>query len=190
MSKVKKQKKVIILLSGGVDSTACIHYYLKTGFCPTALFIDYGQAAKEKEYESAKKVAHSYNIEFDYIKVEMGQKFKQGEISGRNAFFIIVAMMKYINFSGFISLGIHSGVPYYDCLPRFITDIKNLLDGYTDGKIRIDAPFLNWNKPMIYKYCKENKIPLELTYSCESGTTPPCGKCRSCLDRKALNDIS
>ncbi|MCH8116900.1 MAG: 7-cyano-7-deazaguanine synthase [Proteobacteria bacterium] len=33
------------LLSGGVDSTACTHFLLKTGFDVEALFVEYGQRA-------------------------------------------------------------------------------------------------------------------------------------------------
>lgn len=185
----EERQNVIILLSGGIDSAACVHYYLKEKFSPEALFIGYGQAAMEKEYESAKKIASYYNIKLDVIKVEILNRFGQGEIKGRNAFFIMVCLMKYSTFSGLISLGIHAGVPYYDSTVEFVSDMKTLLDKYTDGRIRIDAPFLHWQKPMIYEYCKKNKVPIELTYSCELGKEPPCGQCRSCLDRKAL-DVS
>lgn len=183
------KKNVIILLSGGIDSAACVHYYLKEDFSPTALFIDYDQAAIRKEYESTKKITIHYKIKLDTVKVTMFNKFGQGEIKGRNAFFIIVALMKYPTFSGLISLGIHAGVPYYDSTAQFFHDIKNILNGYTDGKVQIDAPFLTWQKYMVYEYCKKNNVPINLTYSCELGETSPCGKCRSCLDRKALNVI-
>ena len=51
----KEKRGVIILLSGGIDSAACLHYYLKEKFSVRALFVNYGQAAGEREYESAKK---------------------------------------------------------------------------------------------------------------------------------------
>ena len=117
----------------------------------------------------------------------MSNRFGQGEIKGRNAFFIITALMKYSTFSGLVALGIHTGIPYYDTTAEFVSDMKTLLDKYSDGSVRIDAPFLYWQKPMIYEYCKKNRVPIKLSYSCELGKNPPCGKCRSCLDRKALN---
>lgn len=188
MSKLKKEgKSVIVLLSGGIDSTACINYYLQEDLSPTALFINYGQAAMKKEYESAKKIATYYNIKLDTIRVDISNRFEKGEIKGRNAFFIIIALMKYIKFSGLISLGIHAGSPYYDTTEEFVCNMKTLMDNYTDGRVRIDIPFLYWQKPMIYEYCKKNKVPTNLTYSCELGKEHPCGECSSCLDRKALN---
>jgi 7-cyano-7-deazaguanine synthase len=29
-------------------------------------------------------------------------------------------------------------------------------------------------------------LPVQLTYSCELGSVPPCGLCLSCADRRAL----
>lgn len=181
------RKNAIILFSGGIDSTACLYYYLKEGFKPSPLFIDYGQRASRKEYESAKKITNFYNIKLDHVKVEMSTEFGIGEIKGRNALFIVIALMNNPNFIGLISLGIHSSISYYDSTQEFINDIKVLLDKYTDGKVNLDAPFIMWDKVMIYEYCKNNNIPIELTYSCELGTELPCGQCRSCLDRKVLN---
>ena len=62
-----------------------------------------------------------------------------------------------------------------------------IIDVYTDGEVKIDAPFLTWEKPAIYTYCIDKGIPIKLTYSCEAGTSPPCGKCTSCRDREALD---
>lgn len=186
-SSKNKKNRAIVLFSGGIDSTACLHYYLNGGFTPKALFIDYGQAAAKKEHESAKKIANLYNVKLDVVKVDMSNKFGQGEIKGRNAFFIMISLMKYASFSGLISLGVHAGVPYYDTSVEFVSDMKTILDKYTNGLTRIDAPFLNWQKPMIYEYCKKEKVPIKLTYSCEVGKDRHCGQCRSCLDRKVLN---
>lgn len=178
---------VIVLFSGGVDSTACLHYYLAQKFNVTALFIDYGQSAIKRELKSVSAIARHYKISFDTIKIDMNRKFKEGEIKGRNAFFLMAALAKYNDFSGIISLGIHTGSSYFDTTKQFTIYMQNLFTEYTDGKIRLDAPFLDWSKPMVYEYCLENKVPINLTYSCELGKENPCGKCLSCLDRKALN---
>lgn len=182
-----RKNNVIVLVSGGIDSTACIHYYLQQGFSPKGLFIDYGQVVKETEYESAKKIADYYQIDLDIIKIDMSNKFGSGEIKGRNALFVIAALMKYTGFEGIVSLGIHSGSSYYDTSEQFVADMNFILARYTDGTIQINSPFLKWQKPMIYEYCKRNNIPLHLTYSCEQGINQPCGICNSCLDRKALD---
>lgn len=180
-------KKVVVLLSGGIDSTACINYYLNQGFDVKAAFIDYGQISSKKEFQSAKNIAEYYKISLDRFIFKNSRIYSEGEIKGRNAFFILAVILKYSEFSGIISLGIHSDVHYYDCSKNFLKDIKRLLDGYTDGGVALDAPFLKWDKKMIYDYCKDNKIPIHLTYSCENGADKPCGVCNSCKDRRTLN---
>ena len=176
----------IVLLSVGIDSTACIYYYLSQGFNVKGIFFDYGQTAHEKEYFSAKKVAKFYKIELDHH-VSTSPQFFIGEIKGRNAFLIFSTLLYNPQFKGIISLGIHSGVPYYDCSESFSKNINKLLDGYTNGQVILDTPFLKWNKKMIYDYCQKNDVPIHLTYSCENSDNEPCGTCNSCLDRSTLN---
>jgi len=177
----------VVLLSGGIDSAACVRYYLDMNFRVKGLFIDYGQGARDNERKSATQIAKYYGIPLDKISLSPVKHFGPGEIRGRNAFFIMGVLLFYPRLKGILSLGIHSGTPYYDCSEQFIRDIKTIVDGYTSGEVRIEAPFLTWDKAMIYTYCKEKVIPIDLTYSCEAGTTPPCGKCRSCKDREALS---
>ncbi len=185
--KIIKNTSVIVLLSGGIDSTACVQYYLKNGFSTSAIFIDYEQLPVKMEEYSAKKICSYYNIHLNTIRVNGPEYCKKVEIKGRNAIFVLLALMFYPKHVGIISLGIHSGTPYYDCTENFSNDIKNILNGYSNGKIRFEAPFLKWNKKMIYDYCKLQKIPVELTYSCEIGINGPCGECPSCKDRSNFN---
>lgn len=70
---------------------------------------------------------------------------------------------------GLISIGIHSGTNYSDCSELFVDKLQNIFDLYCDGKISIDAPFLEWTKSDIWKFATENDVPIHLTYSCEKG---------------------
>lgn len=178
---------VIVLLSGGIDSTACINYYLSQKLKPLGLFIDYGQSVAKRELGSAKQVSRHYRIRLDALKISFGRRFRDGEIKGRNALFLLSALTKYSGFMGIISLGIHAGVSYYDTNGQFVIDMQKIITSYSDGQIKLDAPFLKWNKPMIYQYCIDNHVPVELTYSCEKSSRKPCGSCNSCLDRSKLN---
>src|SRR5260370_32203116 len=110
----------------------------------------------------------------------------QGEIAGRNAFLVLTAMLFNPKHSGAIVLGIHRGTHYYDCQDGFIGDMSRILDGYSDGRVKLAAPFLSWTKDMIWSYCLEHNVPLDLTWSCEVGPTEACGACLSCRDLEAL----
>jgi 7-cyano-7-deazaguanine synthase len=79
-----------------------------------------------------------------------------------------------------------SDLPYYDCSRQFVNKMDDILINYTNGQMALDIPFIDWSKKMVYKYCLDNKVPIQLTYSCENGTDIPCGRCSSCLDRGDL----
>jgi 7-cyano-7-deazaguanine synthase len=177
---------VYVLLSGGIDSAACVAFYLEQGFSVQGIFIDYGQVAAQREADAAKAIARHFNILFDRVAWSGLHKKGAGLICGRNAFLLIAALMELPECAGILALGIHSGTEYIDCTPAFVQKMQSILDIYTQGRIQIGAPFLKWAKQEIWKYCKYRGVPLELTYSCEYGIDQPCGKCLSCRDLEVL----
>ena len=180
-------KEVLILLSGGIDSTACVDFYIEFGRPPCGLFIDYGQPAARKEADSAKAISDYYSIPMIFSKWNGHADKTSGFINGRNSFFITAALMERpINVS-VIAIGIHSGIDYKDCSKKFLTSMQNVIDIYENGRLHLSAPFIDFTKAEIYSYCIERRIPIELTYSCENGGSTPCGKCLSCKDREILN---
>jgi 7-cyano-7-deazaguanine synthase len=185
----KSTNSVLLLASGGIDSTACIQYYQDLGFEIKCVFIDYGQNARFQERNSVKSICSHYQVKLQILQYNFHEKYPIGEIKGRNAFLIFAALLANPKFSGLLSLGIHSGPNYYDCSKNFVNEINKILTGYLSGQLVFDAPLLDFNKKMIIKYCKTKKVPLHLTYSCEKGSSKPCGTCMSCLDREGLNVV-
>ena len=179
-------KYVLILASGGIDSTACIRFYQKLKFEIDVLFFDYGQAAREKEFKALRLISKSYKITPRKVQITNSNKYEDGLVIGRNAFFIFSALMLFERKNGIIALGIHRGTAYYDCSNSFIDQIQLIVDQYTQGTIKIAAPFLNFNKKEIWDYCVMENVPLHLTYSCELGKNQPCNKCSTCKDLKKL----
>ncbi|MHC5057066.1 MAG: 7-cyano-7-deazaguanine synthase [Planctomycetota bacterium] len=175
-----------ILLSGGIDSAACVHLLAARGFSTSAVFVDYGQAAAAAERQSAAKVAHHYGTPLAVIQLRLGQSYATGEIPGRNALFALAAYAHSSPPPGVLALGIHGGAPYYDCTPRFAEVLAEMLASYSAGRTRLLLPFAEWNKANVVSYCRAEGVPLELTYSCEEGGASPCGNCLSCRDREAL----
>ena len=185
-SKAVNCSNVIVLTSGGLDSTACIKYYIDQGFLVQGVFINYGQIAWKNEFKSAINISKYFDINLLRLDFISDKFFYQGEIKGRNAFLIMAALMACPDFKGLICIGIHSGTPYYDCSRQFVNKMDDILINYTNGQMALDIPFIDWSKKMVYKYCLDNKVPIQLTYSCENGTDIPCGRCSSCLDRGDL----
>jgi 7-cyano-7-deazaguanine synthase len=177
---------VLVLLSGGIDSSACVHFYKSMGFHVDGIFIDFGQKAAFRESEAAKNISRASGIRLLQLHVS-GLPELSGKIRGRNAALIALGLMAFPGESGIIGIGIHSGTRYEDCSPVFVESIQNIVDLYSNGCIRIGAPFLSWNKTAIWDYAQKKGMPMSLTYSCEMGTPAPCGHCPSCKDIEALN---
>ena len=179
--------EVLVLLSGGVDSAACVDFYIEFGRPSCGLFIDYGQPASRNEAKSAKAIADYYSIPLLYSKWEGHTTKTSGFINGRNSFLITAALMERPVTISVIAIGIHSGTVYQDCSKHFLTKMQNIIDLYENGRIELSAPFIDFTKSEIYSYCIERRVPIELTYSCESGDPTPCGECLSCKDREMLD---
>jgi 7-cyano-7-deazaguanine synthase len=173
-------------MSGGMDSAVCAHLLLKQGHHVRGVFVDFGQAAAAHENEAVSKLASALDISITRIEASAAKDFGAGELVGRNSFLIMSAMFLASAHSGLLALGIHDGTPYYDCSPQFLARMKQVAQEHTNGRLDVVAPLLNWRKSEVYAYFMQSGLPLEATYSCESGTIPPCGTCASCHDRRAL----
>jgi len=185
-----ENNKVVILFSGGIDSTACISYYQQRNFKVEGLFINYGQKAYKYEKNAVEKISEYFKINTQIIKINAKLIIENGIIQGRNNFLLSVALMNFPYSNGLISLGIHSSTIFPDCSQNFIQKEQEIFDLYSSGNIIIDCPFVNMTKRDIFEFCVINKLPLNLTYSCENGAAKqPCGKCSTCKDLIELYEI-
>lgn len=184
---VADSKRTLVLLSGGIDSLCCMHICQDLGHQVSALFVDYSQPSLEYERAAALNIAESYKASFE--EVHFGSEtldFGAGELVGRNAFLIFSALLHSgANFQ-FLCIGTHAGTPYFDCSDPFISSCKKLVDEQTNGTTRLLTPLQHWFKPQVFEYAKQNRLPIDLTYSCESGYEFGCGVCASCKDREML----
>lgn len=178
--------EVLVLLSGGIDSTACVNFYVEFGRPPCGVFVDYGQPAARDEILAAKAVAKYYAIPLLCLKWKGWTRKAAGLIPARNAFLVSVALMERPRAVSVISIGIHRGSSYEDCSPLFLSEMQHTVDLYERGRVRLAAPFIDFSKQEIYSYCLSKHVPIEVTYSCEAGGDMPCGECLSCKDREAL----
>ena len=183
----KTEVQDVVLLSGGVDSAVCVHLQKTAGRHVSGVFIDYGQAASSAEAIASMSVADHFGIDLRTVKVTADQNFSDGEILGRNAFLVFTALVLAGNFTGNLVLGIHQGTQYYDCSPAFVRSMDVLISEHSDGSIHLRTPLLHWNKGEVFEYCRREGIPFDITYSCELGTQPVCGRCNSCLDRLGID---
>lgn len=205
-------EKMVLGLSGGLDSTTLAGYYLKKGYEVYPLIFTYGSKHNKYENDAAFTVAEHIGcqtpklVKLDFIKElmksnllkdqgEIPEGFYAGEnmrltvVPGRNSIFISI-MLGYAESIGasIISAGVHAGdhFIYPDCRPEFINGMAHAVLAASDGKITLEAPFINYTKLDILKigYSLIPPIPYELTRTCYKDQPISCGVCGSCNERK------
>ena len=212
-SGTKAMKRVIVLFSGGMDSTTLL-WLCKREFQEVyALSFDYGQKHKV-ELKYAKELAQIAGVK-EHILVEVphyrlikgsallegGPEVPKGEytqevpptnVPMRNLVFLAIASSFADNLGvEYIAIGVHAlDTPYPDCRTEFITAMESAINAgsayvaKTKRRVHVYAPFLGMSKVDIAKLGKELGVPFEKTYSCYMGTEPPCGMCATCIQRQ------
>lgn len=180
-------REALVLVSGGIDSAATLALYLKKDFAVSAVFVDYEQPARLAEEEAAARICGHYSVPLSIVRCNGLGRMALGYIRGRNSLLVQLALARASFDTGQIGIGIIDGSGYPDCSRLFVKECQDLLDLYCDGRVQLVAPFVNDNKLAVMDYCRINKVPIDLTYSCEAGATTPCGQCPSCKDLEALH---
>lgn len=180
---VSNKDRVLLLTSGGIDSTALIDFYLRRNLRVRCIYFQYGQPSAQSEKAAVERICAHYKVEKEIVTLEFPMARRKEEFVCRNILFVLAASSLELPPLR-IALGIHAGSQYYDCTRSFLDDCQRILDGYYSGTVRVEAPFLDFIKIDIVEYCQANDVPLDFTYSCQRQNYPPCGKCKSCLDRR------
>ena len=174
----------LVLASGGLDSSTLLALALADGISVTALFVDYGQAARRAEQKAVHSVCDRLSVPWRFVRYR-GTFFGAGELRGRNAFLLHMALMEAPATARMIMIGVHAGTGYVDCSPAFIELMQRSFDLYTGGTVAVSAPFADLSKRDVYQLATDLNVPIEATHSCEAGDAP-CSVCLSCLDRNGL----
>ena len=178
------EARTVVLASGGLDSSTLLALAKHQHLDPLALHVDYGQPSAVAEHAAVTRITDELDISLFKVSYR-GSEIPDGEIRGRNAFLLHTALLEFSSASGVVLIGIHSGSGYADCSSDFIDLMQRSFDLYTGGSISVAAPFVCWTKDQIVTVAHNLRVPTDCTYSCETGNIP-CGKCLSCVDRKAL----
>ena len=206
------KKKVIILASGGLDSSTVAGIAKSSEAEIYGLSFDYGQR-HSKELQAAKKIAKHFQFkDLKIVKVNLSlwggssltdkkklipnkginkNKIPNTYVPGRNTIFISIALSyaEAIN-ADLIGLGVnaldYSGYP--DCRPDYIEQFQKLANlsnkrGRENKPIKLWTPLLNLNKEEIIEIAFDNNVPIKETWSCYVGGRKPCEKCDSCRIR-------
>ena len=185
--------QTVVILSGGLDSTTLLYELLDAGHEVKALSFNYGQR-HDRELEAAKTLARLTGVEHRTVDIsglsalfganaltDLSVAVPHGEYTPAT---IAVTMVPNRNMI-MLSIAAGSYTPYPDCQPSFVAAMNcatQLCDFYP---ITVLAPFVDWHKAEIVRRGQALGVPFELTWSCYQGANLHCGKCSTCLDRRA-----
>jgi 7-cyano-7-deazaguanine synthase len=194
---LNKNKKAVVLLSGGLDSATTLAIAGRAGFECFALTFRYGQR-HSREVEAAKKVArslgaadHRIDVPKDRADLEDSAGIPITYVPVRNTIFLSYALAWAEVLGAFdIFIGVnatdYSGYP--DCRAEFIKAFENManlaaataVEGR--GVYHINAPIINMTKAEIILAGTKLNVDYSLTHSCYDPDSQgrSCGRCDSC----------
>ncbi|MBV1908972.1 MAG: 7-cyano-7-deazaguanine synthase QueC [Kangiellaceae bacterium] len=205
-------KKAIILLSGGLDSTTCLAMAQSQGYECYALSFSYGQK-HSSELEAAKIIANSKDaVLHKIISLDLGSfggsaltdeniEVPTDETIGipvtyvpaRNTVFLSVALAwAEVLEADAIFAGVnavdYSGYP--DCRPEYIEAFQKMADlatkaGIEGRGVKIETPLLHLTKVEIIQAGHDLGVDYGQTVSCYKADElgKACGECDSCRIR-------
>lgn len=186
------EKRVLILLSGGLDSITLAKACLPR--LHSALFVDYGQPAEREERMASHAFAEAWGIQWRCVEVPMmGVDVLSGEeatgriVPGRNLLLLSTAInVALCTGASEIFIGICSDDNEYypDCQHDFVESVQEIARIYG---IEVRAPWIGMRKTEIVELAKHYGVNIDRTWSCYSPREgKPCGECLPCQQRKAM----
>ena len=200
--------KVVVIVSGGMDSTTLLYDVLDEGYDVYALSFNYGQK-HWKELTMASDTCQELRIPHKIIDlsclnelapsaltrkdidVPEGQydddNMKQTVVPNRNMVMLSLAVSYAIGIGATrVYYGAHAGdhTIYPDCRGEFITALNKAVKLCDWHEVELIAPYIDMDKGDIAIRGKELGVDYTKTWSCYKGGEKPCGKCGSCTERK------
>lgn len=202
-------KKVVAIVSGGLDSTTMMYDLVENGWKVTAVSFDYGQRHRREivfaamaaerlqvphhliNLTSLKGLLSNSALTDDTVSVPEGHyaadNMKQTIVPNRNMMMLSIAAAVAVGQEAeAIATAVHAGdhFVYPDCRPTFVQYCEKVIRLATGLDLfRIMAPYINKDKSYIARKAFQLRVPLHLTWSCYKGGDIHCGKCGTCVER-------
>lgn len=186
------KEKVLILASGGLDSTVLIHLYHKLGYDIHLMYIDHNNKNKDQELQMLETIIKNLEIPRDNLivtKTELPWS-KSGTLNGNNSANYYVELRNLVFTSLALSYAEANAIEYValgliyseNCpFPDSNLDFLYKMDALARDTIRasVVAPLINASKEDVYNLAKA--FGINKWFTCFSPVdNNPCGKCPAC----------
>jgi len=202
-------ENVVLIHSGGIDSTVLLYQLLKEGHKVTAISFTYGSKHNIQEAIHATSICAVADVDRMVIPLDFMPAISQSALMAdggpipeghyesptmidtivpfRNGIMLSIAA-GYADNNGMSSvyIGAHGGdhAVYPDCRAEYIHAMDRAVKLGTSDIVAIKAPFLGMSKADIVKLGDKLEVPFKYTWTCYKGKYVHCGKCGACVERR------
>jgi len=201
--------KVVVLLSGGMDSVSALYEAHSQHEVLASLSFHYGSKHNDSEIPFA--VFHSEKLRIPHRVISLGfigdtfksdllksggaipeghytaENMKSTVVPFRNGIMLSIAAGLAESFGGeAVVIAAHSGdhAIYPDCRADFMGSMAAAIRLGTDAQIEVIRPFIAMTKADIAKRGAELGVNFLKTWSCYKGGEIHCGECGTCVERR------
>lgn len=206
----EQARKACVLLSGGMDSTACLHWALAKYGEVRAVGFDYGQPQRDAELLAAGRVARRRGVPFEIIvladTLHSGilasvpahesaptTAIHRAFVPGRNLVFLSVALSRAMRWwpetpalDLVIGAVAEDTAGFPDCTRAFLDAARSALSMAVAADVQVMAPFNGVTKAQMLAlasyYFPDALADIQESWSCYAGCGP-CGTCTPCVLR-------
>jgi 7-cyano-7-deazaguanine synthase len=188
---------MVNLVSGGLDSTLISVMAKEQGMELYPLFIDYGQRAASKEWETCLAVHKMLKLSVP-VRMDLSgfgavitsgltnchkDIYRDAFTPGRNFLFLLAgSSYAYQVKAKTVAIGLLS--EKFSLFPdqrlEFLRSAEQAVQKALNMSMKLIAPLIEFSKADVLALAERKGITG--TYSCHAGTDAPCGKCVSCLE--------
>lgn len=200
-----KKRKVVLIFSGGMDSTTLLYDLVDYGYAVYCLSFDYNQLHIKEIYEAGGRILEGLRMPSGrWIRTKLDSALlltqsapvpdgateaamKINIVPNRNTIMLSIAWSYAISIgAGAVAIGVHAGSLYPDAQPSYLTALK---DAFVMGNVKeascqsFITPYVYLSKAQIVQLGTRLKVPYSLTWSCYKGLDIHCGTCGACVSR-------
>lgn len=204
MDRKSAEKRAIVMLSGGIDSTVALWWARERGLEVVPVSIEFGGRPR-RELEAVDAVACAaglppvHRMELPFVGLantlpayrKPTKPIPYGYIPMRNLlFYTLAAYHADANGARYVVGGhlVDDALGFPDAHVAYFDDLNRLFARSTDGwnpagPPEIVLPFSGMKKEQVLLEGEKMGVPFGITWSCWLDRDRPCGTCESCKDR-------